>query len=1058
MTPNPSTSSFSLALDPINEASGAGRPSYPNTPILGSPSIEPASPTRFYAHPLPSASSTTSLSRTRELGLGHPAALRQISGHYLQPPHSASTPQHRYNSEIILYSYAQLTGSVVLTPQLALDSLNVPSSSSAGLPTALNQAQVNEMRRVREALLGAKRSVVGGGSMDINSSLLNRSPSGETSYGASPGSASAKAHGRSTSLSGALWGMLSPTAGSDSPQPDSVPQTPELYQQARASQSGLGLGLGLSGVPSASVSAGHLPESNMSSSTFATSRSHRRNSGSISASANGYSSSNTHSRRSSIAGWILGGGSEYPQSTSSSSGLGGSLGGGGSGVVSEEMPLPTFEVQPAMLGVDLVLGPGEERSYTYTVNLPDNLPPTFRGKAMRFSYELVVGLCRSSPSGPFTPSTNGNAGTVNVSKLMKVPIRVYNNVVVDRHPKPYNLLWPVDKRMDLAMPRMQAKVEELEVGGGPLPSSSSQGSHGGASSKEVIGSTAATRAKGKGKDKGGLQDLVRYTKRLLDALPPPESAHESPPPSIIEDAVNVPLPSSRAPSHSPPPPDSGSDSEPREAVDVPLPASPTASPSPLPLPFIQEQSPSSTPSNQSAQDQGRRQDEGPKELQQENGTPPHENGHANAPHATPPPIASTVSPASTSQSKPAPQNTPPRPRARRPTNLDLDFDRTEARPEDDRDGVLLGGGCREAVEILTRTQKKASYDVNKDGVKVAVLTFPKSSYRLGETISGVVELNERRGRARVVQLSAFLEAHESMPNSLLPPTANRFLKRRYAEHFSSSLLNTLRTTFSLDIPSDASPAFQTCVGTPRTMANAPGGATTFGGIEWKVRLCLLVAIASPDADTGTEGVIFKNLVRDGPRGEWGSGWKGLEVSCPLEKPKPPKVVKRKPRPGSLFLNSSEDFSVTSPGGSARSTSWTAFFASYLSPSGATEREYHDGDELVEDDDSGYGDSGSIMSPYRRSSSTGKRSSGFLGSFIGSYANDSEDDYIGSHNADPGYDGIKPDLAGGVGKGVDFGNGEDGWRHVKLEMVECEVPVRVWPGNTAFRTMDVVFEV
>lgn len=56
------------------------------------------------------------------------------------------------------------------------------------------------------------------------------------------------------------------------------------------------------------------------------------------------------------------------------------------------------------------------------------------------------------------------------------------------------------------------------------------------------------------------------------------------------------------------------------------------------------------------------------------------------------------------------------------------------------------------MEILTRTQKKASYDVNKDGVKVAVLTFPKSSYRLGETISGVVEVNDRKGRARVVQV------------------------------------------------------------------------------------------------------------------------------------------------------------------------------------------------------------------------------------------------------------------------------------------------------------------
>jgi len=46
----------------------------------------------------------------------------------------------------------------------------------------------------------------------------------------------------------------------------------------------------------------------------------------------------------------------------------------------------------------------------------------------------------------------------------------------------------------------------------------------------------------------------------------------------------------------------------------------------------------------------------------------------------------------------------------------------------------------------------ASYDVNKDGVKVAVLTFTKSAYRLGETVTGVVELNDRVGRARVLQV------------------------------------------------------------------------------------------------------------------------------------------------------------------------------------------------------------------------------------------------------------------------------------------------------------------
>ena len=50
------------------------------------------------------------------------------------------------------------------------------------------------------------------------------------------------------------------------------------------------------------------------------------------------------------------------------------------------------------------------------------------------------------------------------------------------------------------------------------------------------------------------------------------------------------------------------------------------------------------------------------------------------------------------------------------------------------------------------------------------------------------------------------------------------------------------------------------------------------------------------------------------------------------------------------------------------------------------------------------------------------------------------------------------MAGGVGQGVNFGSGEEGWTEVKVETVECEVPVRVWPGNTAFRAADVVFDV
>jgi hypothetical protein len=41
-------------------------------------------------------------------------------------------------------------------------------------------------------------------------------------------------------------------------------------------------------------------------------------------------------------------------------------------------------------------------------------------------------------------------------------------------------------------------------------------------------------------------------------------------------------------------------------------------------------------------------------------------------------------------------------------------------------------------------------------VTVAVLTFPKSAFRLGETVSGVVEVNWRQGRGRVLQVRSHL--------------------------------------------------------------------------------------------------------------------------------------------------------------------------------------------------------------------------------------------------------------------------------------------------------------
>ncbi|KAJ7874672.1 Rgp1-domain-containing protein [Mycena olivaceomarginata] len=481
-----------------------------------------------------------------------------------------------------------------------------------------------------------------------------------------------------------------------------------------------------------------------------------------------------------------------------------------------EAPVPTLDVPPEMLAVDLTLAPGESRSYTYTLLLPAHLPPTFKGRTLRFSYELVVGACRASGA----------------SSVMKVPIRVYNNVVVGRSPRPYDLMWPVARRI-----------------------------------------------------------------------------------------------------HAPPTPTSPS----------------TPQPSPIPpKPTVTEHRPAALPKTQ-----------------------PNEGSVADLTRYAERLLSTTASIGT------------------------------------GEDGLGVGGeggglsGCREAVEVLTRNLKKVSYDITKDGVTVAVLTFPKSAFRLGETVNGVVEVNWRQGRGRVLQLTALLEAHESLPSALATPPSSpataRYLRRVHAEHHARFVLGTLRLGFALDIPSDGSPAFGVVVG--------DDGAGSAGGLEWKVRLCLLVGVAHADSDAGTEGVRAKGLVRDGDeesgegRGAWGSAWRAPEKLGVLERvPPPPPPPPQTP-------------AVPEKAG------WGAFFtASFL---GGSENEYHDGDDFDEEGLDGEGAT-------------------------------EEDVY--------GYDGVKSDPAGGVGVGVRYGGREEGWSEVRAEMVECLVPVRVWAGNTAFRAGDVVFDV
>ena len=226
---------------------------------------------------------------------------------------------------------------------------------------------------------------------------------------------------------------------------------------------------------------------------------------------------------------------------------------------------------------------------------------------------------------------------------------------------------------------------------------------------------------------------------------------------------------------------------------------------------------------------------------------------------------------------------------------------------------------------------------------------------------------------------AVLEAHESLPSELAaPPTDKRHpstsqsqTRRVHAEHHASFMPQTLRTTFALDIPPDATPAFRLAL----------GGKPAEGGLAWKVRLCLLVAVAAPEAQV-------RGMTREGPRGHWGSTWVPTDSLAPRERP--PKPAPVPPTSPSSPPPLPPPY-ATSP---TQTRSWASLFASTFL--GMSEGGVHDADEVLTDEEA-----------------------------------DGE---------------------------VDLGAGEEGWRELAVETVECEVPVTVWPGNTAFRPEDVIFDV
>ncbi|KAG8698972.1 hypothetical protein FRC09_006912 [Ceratobasidium sp. 395] len=222
--------------------------------------------------------------------------------------------------------------------------------------------------------------------------------------------------------------------------------------------------------------------------------------------------------------------------------------------------------------------------------------------------------------------------------------------------------------------------------------------------------------------------------------------------------------------------------------------------------------------------------------------------------------------------------------------------------------------CRDAVEVVTRHSKKVSFDIAKNGQTVAVVTFIKAAYRLGETILGAIEFNDPSLEGCVLKYSAILESTESLALHTPAPQT-----RKYAEHNAALALGTQRAAFSLDIPSDSAPSFALVLkpnepngkGLPNGHAALQNGlaargikpiGTIEGGLQWRVRMAFVVCM-SPRT---------RHVVRDGPGNEWGDAWRATGELAPL--------------------GPASDASASGGG----SESWGAFFGRWTGEEGAEE--------------------------------------------------------------------------------------------------------------------------
>lgn len=85
--------------------------------------------------------------------------------------------------------------------------------------------------------------------------------------------------------------------------------------------------------------------------------------------------------------------------------------------VTSSKSIPLLSTPQSLLFVDMRLAPGEERSFSFSFSLPQGLPASHKGKAIKVTYNLVIGTQRA-----------GRPQEMQQVHRINVPFRVFSGV------------------------------------------------------------------------------------------------------------------------------------------------------------------------------------------------------------------------------------------------------------------------------------------------------------------------------------------------------------------------------------------------------------------------------------------------------------------------------------------------------------------------------------------------------------------------------------------------------------------------------------------------------